>query len=1108
MTKPEPTTRGTACFEIDLARSRAPRAYRGVQNLWSEDLQRIYRLVRRQARLVRLERGPRRRKGEDEELPHLAVAIFGPSGSGKSSLLRTLEDSAGYLESTSIGVVVEGLLRSPSSPDDSQRPADREDRTGRVVSLPVMDPTTWRTTDQFLYAFLASALEAERIRRSEMDGSYPRGLSNVQLKYQEVNEYLRVVDDPDLAGENDPLGLSMQKLERHTGSLRLRSALARFLDALAEDLRCDLILLPVDDLDMAPSHLVDALQTYQSFLMHPRLVPVFTFTDCMPEELIEAYFNQQLATTDAALFEDGRLSIAQQLSVQFLARCFPVRNRIRLGPAPARLQRALYRVASNRKGEEESVGSVLGLLTTSSFLLFGHPDAEDAHEVRAALRPSTLRRQFQVVDAMEDCRMRCFQSPQLEAFADPRLLDDRVRPLISELSLPTWGPERWEAWFRTRGKNSSGQQGCRLADLWMPGDRRRSVEAQRRPNDPPATQANDPAPLEAAYVTTAARLRAEGIEATWGSLFNGATWSLLNVHRDTLRELGLYLEDLYSWSPKELRAVVLDRILARDRVTRHTLVERWFNRTDYRRNQVLSLLAANAFRPWMPGEEPYGDEVDAIHRRLERERDTGHSPSLDGLPPDHEDQVRRRLTFPATQGLLWFLNVTLGFYLPQVLARNWSDATSSDEPVRMRMSGNGWDLRHAPVNSARIADARHESFSFGMLFLDRKQYAQKLRDLRNPEEDEDRGTPLRKELLLRIWTCYGFSRGRFWAAFSLWRGLSFIGQALELYLRTEGGGDRESRGFAETCDREPGETTAGEDRRENGKCGCRAGKRRGLVTELARLVRSHCLAGQMPGSLLDRGSEEEVVRFAFPRWDPHDSDVEKAICELAEHLAAWLRICRDDRIFPMPSGRVWIGWRDCFVRRIHGEQILGDLWPRLRATYLEQHEHLPDCAGSEHAGPSEAKDTSGSSWTAAIAAGAWSDTVLEYWRGCTPILRVLLTCPVFWQNHRHFYDYRASEGFVKRRDPLSESPWFARILPRTAHEDLREVWKKCRSLPLVVGDELAIERTPIAAFSPLERTYHSVLCEGRAEREDRDRSPREDSSEDMGSIPPDSGSGS
>lgn len=1075
---------GTRRFEIAMDRSRAPRAFRDKNNLWHDDLRRIYRLIDRQVEALRHHRrqqsprhsSPRAENRYHEERPHLSIAIFGPSGSGKSSLIRTLADDI-------------RRSHSPVMPKEMEK---------RVVTLPVMNPTTWAPTDQFLYAFLAAALEEERIEQESQEHGYPQGLSPVQLAFQDVNEYLRVVDEPERSEEHDPLGLSLQKLERHTSGLRLRTALSQLIERLAETLRAELVLLPVDDLDMAPDHLVDSLQSYQSFLNHPRLVPVFTFTDRMPEELIEVHYKQQLgaAASHRRLESINRLSISEQMAVQFLARCFPVRNRIRLGPAPARVQRALYSPgpSAGSSKEEPEQAKILELLVQASFLLFGNPDAEDSHKVRAALRPSTLRRQLQVVDAMSDCRLWSMRTPQFGAMAGleaEEIAKIETLRLQEDVLLPELctDPERdeveaWKLWKSDKDKRR------RLGAVWG------QPELQLLPHG---------SSYDTGYRQLARGMLGMQIGATWATIFSGAAWSLLNVHRDTLRELGLFLEDLYSWTPKELRSVVLENILAQDLVTRRTVVDRWFNRTDYRRSQVLSLLAANVFRPWMPGEEPFGDEETPIREQIELEQklSSGSSPvqSIDQDPANGDvgradpkywiGQISQRLTIPGPKGLLWFLNVTLGFYLPQIMARNWDRAMSSEVPVKSRMSGNGWDMFHAATNAVRIADAKQEIFSFGMMFLHPDAYRKALEVAeKNPAGDDraavdprwefdgsEESSPdllWRRHLLLRIWSSCGYSSGRYWSAFSLWRGLGFMGQILGLGLRHRG--SLENLGDARRCQ---------------------------LQREISRLLRIHILSGYVPGSLLNKNSDDDRLLQAFPRWNPGEPVVGGAIRELSKELLAWLQASWLDPIYPLPAGDLWLGWKECFIRRIHGEYILGGLWPRINSAYLEKYDRnlqwvalARNRAHGERIDWKSQHDTSEGSepndeqlrWTATLAAGTWSDILFEYWKGCPPILMLLMTCPVLYKSHPRFGASIYPEG-SSRSPKTTFEQCLSQLKERTAtdnetRKDPRLAWLSNLGLPPQAWEMLATRIGDRPGLSPTKHLVSSELAIPRVETED------------------------
>ena len=1115
------TRRRDSRFVVDLERSRSPRAFSGDFSLWDRDIKLLYRLVERHARaLTYLEREEQEGKVHTEEHPHLSIAIFGPSGSGKSSLLRTIAADVGRPDS----LLPQWLKNS-------------------VVSLPVMDPTTWGKSDQFLYAFLAAALEEERQRQTEKKHGYPQGLSPVQLAFQEVNEYLRVVDEAERHEEHDPLGLSLQKLERHTSGLRLRSALADLVKALAKELGAMIVLLPVDDLDMAPAHLIQSIQTYQSFLTHAHLVPIFTFTDRMPEELLEVDFRTQLGEGENPHGRDrsARLSISEQMAVQFLVRSFPVRNRIRLGPAPARVQRAVFR--KSLKTEERM--EVRELLTIASFLLFGHPDREDSHQVRAALRPSTLRRQFQVVDAMTDCQLEELRSLQLGVMAGLSAEDFEKSSYFKELL-------------------------GALPDVKMPFSKEHGESPPREvPEGPPDVVHSDVAAskklkemlLLKGYWRLVQNLQKPGVDATWASIFNGASWSLLNVHRDTLRELGLFLEDLYSWSPKELRSVVLDNILLQDRATQRTVVDRWFNRTDYRRSQVLSVLAANIFRPWMYGEEPYGDEEVALGRQLQIERDDfsqGRMPDVideaeksDQVVElkDRQRQIEERMTIPVSQGFLWFLNVTLGFYLPQIMARNWSEAVP-DLPVKERMGGNGWDLQNASVHAVRLADAKQEILSFGMTILDNRGYrhalefSQELAKLASEEASEKNPAHqkklakqkklvkqkmlgdfedltkniLKKEkenkelhdridtenrlleeadegdaLLLRLWTCCGYSFGRYWSAFSLWRGLGFIGQVLEVGWRLEEEGKQQA--------------LSDEDIREN------------LTSEISRLIRSHCLKGLVLGPLYSQSPKEGHLLHGFPPWKPEEMTV--TIERMANSLADWLEVIKRDRIFPLPAGITWIGWRNCFIRRIHGEYILGALWPRINAAVLETQDPVGPLFAqwrsrrfskkNKFQYDTWSKEDDAFRWTAATAANAWSDILLEYWRGSPSILFLLLSCPVFFKSRQRFggldkicrQESDESTKVDKRRELIEGEPWLVRLLRRDRGKEKErgngaadhDLWDRLmkkgearekerpweNGIPGLVGSSLLIERSQTQHFGHSSTPEAmKIVCENKS----------------------------
>ncbi|MEM8962163.1 MAG: hypothetical protein AAGD38_11840 [Acidobacteriota bacterium] len=201
-------------------------------------------------------------------------------------------------------------------------------------------------------------------------------------------------------------------------------------------------------------------------------------------------------------------------------------------------------------------------------------------------------------------------------------------------------------------------------------------------------------------------------DTPWVQVFDRATWALMNVHRDALREYGFYLEDLYSWASHSLRRVLLDTLFQCLPRTQLGLWQRWRSLSDSRRSQLISLLVVNAHRPWLEGEVPRGDELDPVLRQLKEKKKAKKS-------AEEYDLIS------VSQALLWFCNVAIGFYLP--LSRSISRAISEEEDVSPNpLTGAGWSLHSAPIHAAQAADDDKKMVPTGMLFLDPLSFANAL----------------------------------------------------------------------------------------------------------------------------------------------------------------------------------------------------------------------------------------------------------------------------------------------------------------------------------------------------------------------------------------------
>lgn len=835
--------------KIRLNHSRYSHAYKLGESLWEKEIQEMLQLICKH--LLSLGPSPTNDTNKySTDLAFLSIALFGTYGSGKSSLLRTF-----YHWVNDIDILRTLINAIPKRKTDaSSTQMKLETVIGRMHCLPLIEPNLQAQDDQFLYAFLAQALEADLEKNQKKYGTFrdTQILSPVQQAFQEVCEYLKVLDSNGRKSDFDPLGVSLERLERHTSGLRLQEKIGHFLDTLAHSLcgseENSVILMPVDDSDMSLEGLVSTLDTVRRYLQHPRLVPIFTFTGRLAEELLQVHFERRLIldkATDANRLKEAstELSIAESLAIQYLGKLFPVRNRIKLGPAAARVQLAEY---LSHKGDNDG-REIFALLQTASRVLFGYPEWSVLPSIRSPLRSSTLRRQLQIVDVMQ------------------------------ESGVPEWVPR----------------------------------------NDPEDASNTRRSPT-----------------LSWAIMFDQATWALLNVHRDVLKEYQLNLDDLYSWTPKGLRQVILTTLLNSDLARRQQLIKHWRYRTEDRRSQMLSLLAANAFRPRMYMEEQTGDDPLA----------TQHS----SPHPKKDDHDWHSRSFSLRKGSIWFFQLWIGFYLPQILAR------SRSQKGRDILSGVGWDLRSGPIHAVREALVNKEVHSPGMLFLNPEKFSKMVKDIvvTDPpeqyfrEQKISKGNPLEESvipvkapewspILLQIWSCYGTHDGGVFAAVSLWRGMGLLAQILKADVDFHLSPPYQKYRKAKT------DTNTNKDTLEKIERRMKLDRQNRLKATIYRHLKNARVLGYQTKArqtVTSSHSTKDNQHFEnFGQWRFYD--FRTPIHKLTIKIIDWLDAFDPEkyRIEPMsflntPSDLNTTNredWKACFVRRIHGENIMSLFWEDL-----------------------------------------------------------------------------------------------------------------------------------------------------------------------------------
>lgn len=880
---------------LRLEHSRSERAFESNESLWDDEISRMEGLIDNHLNALKIS-AEKDKNLSTKEMPRLSIGIFGYPGSGKSSLLETFVKHAN---------------------DNMLNLLNQTHSMSGVYSLPVIKPNLLAKDEHFIYKFLATTLDEDKKKRQRQDSLYRDSsiLSQLQQVFQEVSEYLQVIDETSGRQEDDPMGVSLDRLERQESGVKLAEKMDEFIDELARSLTGSsksLIFMPVDDADLSMDTLISAVSTCWRYLQHPRLIPIFTFTGRLAEELLRVHFEKKLtikgSTQEQEKLKEASTSLlmTQNMALQYLGKLFPVRNRIRMGHASSRVLGANYSV----KGKEGGL-PVDELLKAVSRLLFGHARVPIVPEIRPPLRMVSLRRQVQIVDAMQASGIEQFMPPSEE--------------------------EAKQVSGNEQGNSDKGKSG-----------------------------------------------------KTWGQLFDLATWTLLNTHRDVLKEYELNLDDLYGWTPKGLRQVVLDSILEMDWGDRVKILKHWRYRTEDRRSQILSLLAANVFRPTMFGEEPTNDEPDAIRNWQERK-------DISEAPPAIRD------SFSVAKGIRWFINLCIGFYVPQVLSCNRYNAKSITAPGEggaYSISGIGWDTSSGPIHAMREALNNRKIFSTGMLFLDPVKYKKTFEETNSVE----------LKMFLGIWCFHGFKEGFPWAAVSLWRGLGLIAQLIKSAVP----------GYKETG-------IQGKEKKEKIKSILKKHLKSGLV--LGNLPIGFVLPGSTPNVELT-----ERMKFTFP--DSSENAPDNAINSMVKRLTKWLKeLDSSKRISPMTPGKeenpgIDNNWKGCFIRRLHGENIASIFWQDLENCFYQK---------------------SLTEWNIKSILSNWFSILWNYWSDCEiegsrrnapgSVGDILMKCPLLgFAQDKDEKDVKewTKEEFKELEDITIESPVPHSIFAETTPEEKKK----------------------------------------------------------------------
>ncbi|MDJ0840180.1 MAG: hypothetical protein QNK37_26960 [Acidobacteriota bacterium] len=646
----------------------------------------------------------------------------------------------------------------------------------------------------------------------------------------------------------------------------------------------------MDDADLSSETLLATLNCLSRYLVHPRLIPVFTLTGALAEELLCKEFERRLQIAPvkggASKIRPVFLSVTENLALQSLSKFFPPRNRIKLGNTVQRIRDGEYIPADEEtnSGHSDSNGkkpgkAVQDLLSAANLILFGQSKHLLGPDTRRILYTTHLRRQIQIIDVLHEAGVMKFFEEEEDERPDWRRLDCK-RP----------------AWFR---------------------------------------------------------------------VFREATWSLLNVHRDILREFDLNFESLYGWANKEnLRVLLLDSLGKVDYAQLRPLLRAWFYSHEDRRPELFSLLAACVFSPRrFGGETPEGREFHQIEKEALQAYEEKYS-----IAPG--------------MATLWTLELWLGFYLPLMIRHQRSYVPK--QSAEMHFSRLGWNLVMGAGNAVKEAMTDQVSFFPGMLPLSPSC-------LPPAKESMDH----KSMLLLRLWCFNGFNAGFPWLTASLWRGLSLVGRLIELdfHLTTLERKAKQRNDRKKDDEKIPNETL------DEAITIRRKALIETILIEHLNIGSQTYAPPYFEVSQVNKAIDPEHHEAYFSDWSKlslpnsdEDKDEQFELLDgLAQDLMKWLKtynnpqkriyLCGDNEktgptIPVLPEDEVdellsktsrseeevrrkILEFRNnCFIQRIHGNSLLGKLWSDLEDAFLEM-------------GPD--------SMNIAAALGKWLSVFCDYW---------------------------------------------------------------------------------------------------------------------------------
>ncbi len=229
----------------------------------------------------------------DESRTHDAILINGKRGAGKSVILINLQL---YLNQDH-NLAKELLILKP------------------------IDPTLLERNDSlFLNIVVASVINDEHVKSA---------MRSNNSTVDEFHERLERLGNAFEGVERQREQFGMEKLRTYMGSIGLRNQIHHFFGAVLRMTNRKLIVMPIDDVDVALHFSFDQIEIVRRYLVTPYVLPIISGDLDLYHEIIWRNFHGRMTSESKISSYEARKN-SEQLSLEYLRKVIPLPRRIEL----------------------------------------------------------------------------------------------------------------------------------------------------------------------------------------------------------------------------------------------------------------------------------------------------------------------------------------------------------------------------------------------------------------------------------------------------------------------------------------------------------------------------------------------------------------------------------------------------------------------------------------------------------------------------------------------------------------------------------------------------------------------------------------------------------